>query len=204
MFLSKHAENFELLVLQEMQSDRDKLEKMLRIVKQERNALAATLRQHGFLGKQSRSNCGLQASSHEQQQQKAQADTKKQGSQISCTKYGDLASNIDVVQASLDSPCSHGQAQEANDLRAVPSPELSAANASYSSHPCEARCLRDTTNATTSTVASPAAKSSFQSAAHMHHHWSYRAKLSNSPAHEAQAMQARLHELEQMAQELLL
>lgn len=182
------------------------MEKQLRTVKQERNALAATLRQHGFLGKQSRSNCALQASSHEQQQQKAQADLKRQGSQTSCTKYGDLVSNIDVVQASLDSLGSHhdGQAQQANDLRAVPSPELTAAIASHWSHPCEARCLRDTTNTTTSTVASPAAKSSSQSAAHMHHHWSNQAALSNSPAHEAQAMQARLLELEQMAQELLL
>lgn len=45
----------------------------------------------------------------------------------------------------------------------------------------------------------------------MHHQSAYQAELANSPAQsiiqqadEAQAMQARLHELEQMAQELLL
>ena len=44
----------------------------------------------------------------------------------------------------------------------------------------------------------------------MHHQLSYQAELANSPmqsikqADEAHTMQARLHELEQMAQELLL
>ena len=193
--------------LQEMQGDKHNLEKQLRIVKQERNALAVTLRQHGFLGKQTRSDCAVQAATHAQQ--KAHTDVRRNSGQdsIGFAKYGDSDNSNDVIRPSLGSANSRQQAPEPNDLKATPSPRLHAANASHVSHPWEARCLKDMTNVGTSTSTSPAAKSSTQQAAQMQQRSGSGAEMAASPMHairQAEAMQARLHGLEQLAKELLL
>lgn len=197
--------------MQELQGDKNNLEKQLKTIKQERNALAATLRQHGFLGKQSRSSTAVQSSGCEQQQQQnAQADLCRQGAYTGNIKR--VAVCESTTRATLGSPGSHQQAHEANEPRAVPCSGSNAANASHIRHPCEARCLRDTTNATVSTAASPAAKSSSYAVAHMHqvHQSHHEPEMVTSSVHsiqdvhEAQAMQAKLFDLERLAQELLL
>lgn len=194
---------------QDMQTDIAKLEKQLRTVKQERNALAATLRQHGFLGKQSSNHAAL-ASGHKQQQvqHRAQADLCRQTTQMTCSKGSDLGKRSDVIQPG-GSAGIHQPAQEArsSELEATPSPGSNTANVSCYSHPHEARCLRDTSNVIASTSASPTAKSSAHPAprgAQMSAPGAGSPMYFNQHANTADAMQARLHELEQLAQELLL
>ena len=154
--------------LQDMQADMAILEKQLRSVKQERNALAATLRQHGFLGKQSRSNNAFGASGHEQQQESAQADLCRQSAQMSYTEHGGVGNSSDIIQPS-GSNVKHQPAQEARskDARATPSPALTATKASCNTHLREARCLRDTTNVVDTTLASPAGNLSSHPAGHV-------------------------------------
>jgi hypothetical protein len=51
--------NFMLaLLMQDLQAEKEGVEKQLCSMRQERNALAATLRQHGFLGRHSLSKAG--------------------------------------------------------------------------------------------------------------------------------------------------
>jgi len=46
------------LLMQDLQAEKEGVEKQLCSMRQERNALAATLRQHGFLGRHSLSKAG--------------------------------------------------------------------------------------------------------------------------------------------------
>lgn len=182
------------------------LEKQLRSVKQERNALAATLRQHGFLGKQNRSNNAFGASGHEEQQYKAQTDLCRQSAQMRCATDGDLASSGDIQPSGSNSNHQPAQQARSENIRAAPSPASSETHASYNSHSHEASCLRDTTNVMATTSASPAVKSSHP-AAQVHQRSGFEAgspMYADQQASQAHATQARLHELEQLAQELLL
>ena len=189
--------------MQELQCHKEGLERDLRVVKQERNALALTLRQHGFLGKSGRS--GLVPSHHQQQ------------------AHADLRSMQAAAKPDIDE---HNNTSNLNPSQSMPKSVIRHQSAPDSSRhmplsPAPARCaidlpqrgdLMDVTNTLASTPSSPAARSSTHedAATHKSHSAKSEARIFKPSQHHfqqsggTQSVQARLHDMERLAQELLL
>ena len=188
------------------------LEKQLKTVKQERNALATTLRQHGFLGKQCRSSTAVQPSTPDHQSKHILLGICRQATPADCiTENHPAASELTANAAD-----SHRRPHSSiNVFPLQSSPQMQ-----VDSDAAETNTLRDVTNV----MPSSSTVSSAITSAHVAPHASpidsiefigqtcqlaeKQGHISQQPSASShastQAMQARLHELKQLAQDLLL
>ena len=190
-----------------MQSDKETLEKQLRTVKQERNALATTLRQHGFLGKQGRSSTGVQTSTPDHQPKHILPGICRQAVPAGCLTDNSLAAS----ELTMSAANSHRRKQGSVNV----SPQQSSQGRQIPADAAEISSFRDVTNLMPSDLATSSANTSAYVAPQTSkfdrsellgqacHLVDRQDHIAQQPS-EKQAMQARLHELEQLAQVLLL
>ena len=183
-----------LSAMQNMQCDKENLEKQLRTVKQERNAFATALRQHGFLGRPGRNHSAAPVPASYCQNKQEQAGLSEAGELTDGHAGSSHAADQPLAEASdISLP-----QQRSSATWSVQSNTGGKAGVSRGDHAPETQCLRDLTNAVPSPSQTSAAAQGL------------RHKVISSPlavdqrACNTSDLQAKLCELRQLAQDLLL
>lgn len=205
------------LLVQDLQVEKERVEKQLRTMRQERNALAATLRQHGFLGKHSISSAGAHAAQHiaSPEQDTTQAVRHRQNEEMSqsheCWSGDRSCSNgSPASQRSTAMPAGelrHGQ--EDTHLEQIPA-QVAEHSPTHSSHSAKGFVsgLKDITNTAASRRASPGVEAKFVTPNTAQRSWTSKEHVSSpkgiAAQQHAETVQAQLQRLEEMARMLLM